>query len=299
MLVDVHQHLWSEALVAALAVRRDVPCVRRASGTTTLHLAREAPAPLDLASEAPAARAELIAADGLDRALIALSSPLGIEALPRAEAAPLIDAYLVGAAALPAQFRPWGPFALDEAGPADVDGLLNGGCVGVSIPAGALGEADVWRKLGAVLSRIEERGAALFVHPGPGRGGGVAWPDSASRPTWWQPLTGYVAEMQAAWLHFVTAGRPEFPRLQVVFAMLAGGAPLLSERLEARDGPAIDLRDPHTWYDSSSYGPAAVGATAARVGARQLLYGSDRPVIEPVDSGCDDALKRAGAWLLA
>jgi hypothetical protein len=52
------------------------------------------------------------------------------------------------------------------------------------------------------------------------------------------------AQMQAAWLAFVTAGRSEHPHLDVVFAMLAGGAPLLVERLAARGGPAVDLRDP-------------------------------------------------------
>ena len=48
--------------------------------------------------------------------------------------------------------------------------------------------------------------------------------------------------------------------------MLAGGAPLLSERLAARGGPAIELRDPLTFYDSSSYGPAMVEAMARCVG---------------------------------
>ena len=63
--------------------------------------------------------------------------------------------------------------------------------------------------------------------------------------------------------------------------MLGGGAPLLTERLNARGGPAIDLLDPNTFYETSSYGPAAIGMMAARVGELQLVYGSDRPVIDP------------------
>jgi hypothetical protein len=101
--------------------------------------------------------------------------------------------------------------------------------------------------------------------------------------------------MQAAWLTFVTAARREHPHLTVLFTMLAGGAPLLSERLGARGGPRIELRDPLIFYDTSSYGPAAIKATARVVGASQLLYGSDRPVIEPVPSGNEAILQTNGA----
>jgi hypothetical protein len=76
--------------------------------------------------------------------------------------------------------------------------------------------------------------------------------------------------------------------------MLAGGAPLLSERLAARGGPTIDVRDPLIFYDTSSYGPAAVEAMARRVGADQLVYGSDRPVVEPTPTG-REALLQANA----
>jgi 6-methylsalicylate decarboxylase len=137
----------------------------------------------------------------------------------------------------------------------------------------------------------------LFVHPG-----GVASRDAReaplNEPLWWRALTDYVAQMQAAWLTFVGLGRREHPALRVVFPMLAGGAPLLSERLAARGGPSIELRDPLTFYDCSSYGPVAVGATVDRVGAGQLVYGSDRPVVEPVDSGQDRAWQENGARLL-
>jgi hypothetical protein len=86
--------------------------------------------------------------------------------------------------------------------------------------------------------------------------------------------------------------------LRVLFAMLAGGAPLLAERLSARGGPAIDLRDPETFYDTSSYGPMMVEAMARWVGPAQLVYGSDRPVIEPVPTGREvELMNNAGALL--
>src|SRR3954469_8527922 len=83
--VDVHQHLWPEPFVAALARRTGAPALRRSGGERLLRLAGEPEAPLDLAPQDPAARIETLRADGVDRALLCLSSPLGIETLPRAE----------------------------------------------------------------------------------------------------------------------------------------------------------------------------------------------------------------------
>jgi hypothetical protein len=60
----------------------------------------------------------------------------------------------------------------------------------------------------------------------------------------------------------------------------------------------VDLRDPLLFYDTSSYGPAAVEAMARRVGAEQLVYGSDRPVVEPTPTGREALLAANGAALL-
>jgi hypothetical protein len=94
-------------------------------------------------------------------------------------------------------------------------------------------------------------------------------------------MTGYVAGMQAAWLAFVTSARLAHPELRVVFSMLAGLAPLQCGRLASRGGPSWALEDPLIFYDTSSYGTDAVQSVARAVGAGQLLYGSDRPVVQP------------------
>ena len=107
---------------------------------------------------------------------------------------------------------------------------------------------------------------------------------SLSDPLWWPALTRYVAEMHSAWLAFFQAGRPAHPRLRVVFSMLAGLAPLHFERLCSRGGPALEP-DPLVFYDTSSYGPAAVRLLEQTVGSDRLLYGSDRPVVEPSEHG--------------
>jgi 6-methylsalicylate decarboxylase len=288
MKTDIHQHLWTEPLVQALAQRTEFPFVRDEHGLTVLFLAGERPYVIDLASEAPARRAELVRGDGLDRALLCLSSPLGIESLPRAQAQPLLEAYHEGALALGEPFGVWGALALEDPDPDDVDRALDRGCVGISLPAGALAGVQRLARLRPLLARLERRDAPLFVHPGPGSGPGAAPGAGASSlgdPLWWPALTHYVADMQAAFFAFLVTGRAEHPELRVLFAMLAGLAPLHRERLAARGGP--DRRrpsdpDPLVFYDTSSYGPLAIGALSDAIGGPgQLLYGSDRPVVEP------------------
>src|ERR687896_1762416 len=105
--IDVHQHLWPEPLVAELARRRTAPRLRRRREAWVAEVPGEPDAPVDLADHDPDARAALVRADGLDRAFVALSSPLGIEALPPDAARPLLDAWHAGAAALPTEFGAW------------------------------------------------------------------------------------------------------------------------------------------------------------------------------------------------
>jgi len=96
--------------------------------------------------------------------------------------------------------------------------------------------------------------------------------------------------MQAAWFAFLHAGRPAHPRLRVLFAMLAGGAPLQLERYAARRGVPAPGPDPLVFYDTSSYAPQMIGAMGTAVGAAQLVYGSDRPVVE------SPVINRDQAW---
>jgi 6-methylsalicylate decarboxylase len=294
MKIDVHQHLWTEPLVQALAARSELPFVRSENGLTVLYLAGERPYVIDLSSEAPARRAALVELDGLDRALLCLSSPLGIEWLPREQALALIDAYHEGALSLDGPFGVWAAIALDRADPNDIDRALARGCVGLSLPAGALAGVEAIAALRPVLARLESHGAPLLIHPGPRVGSAAAsdWGEaSLGDPLWWPALTGYVAGMQAAWLAFGIAGRSRHPRLRVVFSMLAGLAPLHAERLSSRGGPP-SLPDPLIFYETSSYGPNAVRVLEQAVGPQQLLYGSDRPVVEPGQLGMPEGL----AW---
>ena len=290
---DIHQHLWTEPLLRALGERDELPFVREDNGLRILFSADERPYVIDTRPETAARRAALLSLDGLDRALLCLSSPLGIESLARAQARPLIDAYLDGALALGEPFGVWGAIALDGPDPDDVDDVLDRGCVGLSLPAGALAGSDSTACLRAVLERLQSRGAPLLVHPGPGAATTPPGELSLREPLWWPALTRYVAQMHAAWLAFVSGGRAEHPGLRVIFSMLAGLAPLHSERLRSRGGPNPCLADPLIFYETSSHGPSAVSALVSVIEPSQLLFGSDRPLVEPAELDMPDALDAA------
>jgi hypothetical protein len=75
MKIDVHQHLWTEPLVQALQERAELPFVRREHGLTVLFMNGERPYVIERSSETRARRAAVVHGDGLDRALVCLSSP--------------------------------------------------------------------------------------------------------------------------------------------------------------------------------------------------------------------------------
>ena len=274
--VDIHQHLWPDALLSSLARRTAPPRLRRDGHGWWLELAGDPPAPFNPADHDPSRR------EGFDRIIVAPSLPLGVEALPDGQE--LLDDFHLGVLELGAPFGLWASLAR----PASLDALLEAGAGGITVArpalvdellqAGAVGIALAGRELvderwAPALTRLEERGAPLFVHPGP----------AAGSPAWLPALTAYVAEMNAAWHAWAAVGRARHPKLRVVFAMLAGLAPLHAERLAARGGPAEAVHDPLCFYDTSSYGPRAIDAMLRVVGVDRLLYGTDRPVVEPTD----------------
>jgi hypothetical protein len=276
---DVHQHLWPEGFVAALGSRSAAPAVRRDGPGWIISVPGEPDSPFGPATHDPAVRAAGLRATGVDRALLCMSTPLGIEALDEDQSRPLLDAWHDGVFAAGPEFGVWGALPVHGALPADVDALLDRGAVGVSLPAAALGSPALIASCGPVLERLQERDAPLFVHPGP------IGPPPAKRSdagaSWWPALTTYVGDVHVAWHAFAGWGRPALPTLRVCFAMLAGLAPLHAERLVLRGGPGEAPSDPNIFFDTSSYGPRAIAAMAGVVGLDQLVTGSDRPVVDP------------------
>src|SRR4051812_38451228 len=104
--VDVHQPLWSEPLVEALARRSRPPFIRRSGHVWELTIPGEPRSTIDVVGDEVAAREALLNLDGLDIAFLSLSAALGVEGLVRDEAEAVIDGYEAGVGDLPDRLPP-------------------------------------------------------------------------------------------------------------------------------------------------------------------------------------------------
>ncbi|MGH7338057.1 MAG: amidohydrolase family protein, partial [Myxococcota bacterium] len=93
-------------------------------------------------------------------------------------------------------------------------------------------------------------------------------------------LVPYTAQMQAAYLAWVADVGERHASLSVVFAILAGGAPIQLERLRSRGVEPRTVLHPNVHLETSSYGRRALELCLKAHGVAQLVYGSDAPVID-------------------
>ena len=283
--VDVHQHLWPPELIVALRERCEPPRLRG----WTLELTGEPDYLIDPLDHDVGARAAQAIGDGLDLALVSLSSPLGIEGLPPAEARELLDAYHHGVLALPAPFGGWAAACLSAIDPSALRAQLDRGLVGLQLPATALLDVAGYDRARPLLEVLDAADRPLLIHPGPA-GGSQRGVEGA--PAWWPAIVAYVQQMHAAWFAFRAYARPRHPGLRVCFAMLAGLAPLHGERFAARAGGRSPV-DPGVFLEISSYGTRAVDATIRVLGIDALVNGSDRPYADPARLGLGPAATHA------
>jgi predicted TIM-barrel fold metal-dependent hydrolase len=238
---DVHQHLWPEQLVAALAKRSEPP---RLVGSR-LDL-REGSFETDLGAHDLDTRMRLLDRDEIDVAIVSFPPTIGFEEAPE-----LAEAYDEGilevAAASRGRIR---PLACGE----ERDGF-----VGTCISAQRV-----------VRDPLAVQASLLFVHPG------YSPPPPDGKPCWWTPVVEYTAQMQAAYASWLVSERSDVP---IVFAIMAGGAPFQLERLGSR-GDRAEV-PPNVYFDTASYGRNAVDLAVAACGLERILYGSDAPVMDP------------------
>lgn len=258
MTFDVHQHLWPTSFLDVLRSRRRPPSLRGAVLTTL-----EGSFALDPDAHDAETRLATLDADGIDVAVLSLQHTLGAEALAAAEREELELAWAEGAAELVrasgGRFRAFAP------------GRMLDGFVGTSVGASALVDADVHA---ALLADVDAAGGVLFVHP-------EAEPVTRARPDWWGWAAGYTGQMQRAYLAWLADGRVRLPSVRVVFTILAGGGPFLLERLSQRGRDVRSALDPGVFFDTATHGRRAIELCIETFGAPQLVYGSDRPVVDP------------------
>lgn len=264
MRIDFHQHVWTDEFLAALKQRSRPPYLRG----RRLVLPQGGEFDVDPDAYSLTKRLEELDRGKLDAAIVSL--PPTME--PTRD---LVDAWNEGARNLLgiASSR-LVPLAYGEALP---------GFCGAAVAAEELLDLN---STGPLLDQLQEKQQFLFVHPGPA---------SPSSVGWWAPGVTYTTQMQAAYAHWVAAGSSRWPRLRVVFALLAGGAPFQIERLIRR---GFDPRAPfkaNIWFDTSSYGSRALEMTLQTFGASRLVFGSDAPVDRVADGL--DALRPFGPAL--
>ena len=248
---DVHQHFLAPPVLDVLRGRRDPP--RLSGGSLEL---REGTFPFDERAHDLGERIALLDRDGIDVAVVSLAPTMETEAQPE-----LRDAYHAGM-----------PEVVAAAG-GRMRALAAGECLpgfpGACVSAGALVAG-----LGDLPLDLVRAGGVLFVHPGPPKR------PPAGAPPWWASVTDYTAQMQAAYFSWISSGARRHPDLQVVFAILAGGAPFQLERLGSRGQDAAATPSPGLHLDTASYGRRALELCLETAGAGRLVYGSDVPVID-------------------
>jgi len=198
----------------------------------------------------------------LQRAVVSLQPTLGIDRLPSDEAFELTEIWEAGILEL-----------ADAAGGRIVPLAARepaAGFAGVCVSGAALRDLDA---LAPRLDALEDSDRFLFVHPG-----ATATPPGA--PTWWTAIVDYTAEMQAAYIAWLAAGAARWPDLDVVFAILAGGAPIQLERMAARGVDERSAMLPRLWFDTATYGRRALDLVMSTYGVERMLFGSDMPVVD-------------------
>jgi 6-methylsalicylate decarboxylase len=251
MIYDLHRHLWPQSLVDALRARAEVPFLR--NGTLVLEDGEHWLDPDAYCVERCLADLDR---HGIDVAVVSCPPTLGIASddLRAVYHDGMREAAAESGGGLLA-------FSMDRPEP---------GFAGTCVAAGALLDLD---RLAPVLDEVERNGALLFVHPGPS-------PPPPGAPEWWPAVVGYTMQMQAAYMAWLGAGVDRWPELRVLFAILAGGAPVQLERLRSRGFDVRRALRSNLHLDTASYGRRALELCLATYGSGALVFGSDAPVID-------------------
>ena len=256
--IDIHQHFWPEPFIAVLRARDNPPHLQ---GDVLVLL--EGRFAIDLRQDDLDARLDMLDEDEIDAAVISLQPTLGTGDLPPSERDELEHAWIEGArdvvAASDGRLRAFAP------------GRYVSGFAGTSIDGRAFEDLD---RVAALLDELERHSSPLFVHPG-------AVTRSQHVPVWWTAVVDYTAQMHAAYFRWLAEGRGRWPSLRIAFAILAGGAPFQLERLGQRGPATRSALDANVYLDVATYARRSIELCAETFGVERLLYGSDRPVVDP------------------
>ena len=255
--IDIHQHLWPESFIEALSLRKRAPRLQGSS----LEIQGDTVWDVDLDAHRVEQRLALLDRFELDTAVVSLQPTLGLDRLPAGERAELVDAWEDGILALAGERR-LVPLATSRP---------RAGFAGLSVSALELLDLPA---LAPQIDALVVHGGFLFVHP-------ATATVPRGKPDWWPAVVDYAGQMQAAYAAWLLAGVARWPKLDVVFAILAGGAPFQMERLSSRGVEERVAIRSRIWLDTASYGSRALDFTMSALGIDRMLFGSDAPIVDP------------------
>ena len=241
--IDIHQHLWPEAFVDVLSRRRRAPRLRGAK----LEIQGDTVWDVDLDVHRVDRRLALLDRFELETAVVSLQPTLGPR--PPSGRRPGRARRGVGGRACSSSPVNGGSSRLRHRGRATAS-------PGSSSRRSSCSTCRRWRR-GSM--RCVTHGGFLFVHP-------ATATVPAGKPDWWPAVVDYAAQMQAAYAAWLLDGVEQWPDLDVVFAILAGGAPFQMERLASRGVEERAAVRPRVWLDTASYGSRALDFTMSALG---------------------------------
>ena len=255
---DVHQHLWPRAFSEALAQRTEAPYL----DGDVLHVS-EGASTVDLRDHELATRLALLDLHEIDTAVVSLQPSLGLDG------------------ARPVRARSARPRS----------GRTGSSSSPPKLPAGSLRSQSAGRATASRVCRSEPIGWitwTIWRRRSTRCGDGVCSSSTRSpgdpppsAPAWWPAVVDYTSQMQRAYFAWLSGAQERWPDVTVVFAILAGGAPIQLERLSSR---GVDVRSSlhrNVFFDTASYGRRALELCIETFGVEQLVFGTDAPVVDP------------------
>ena len=86
-----------------------------------------------------------------------------------------------------------------------------------------------------------------------------------------RPSSTTRAQMQRAYLAWLANGQDRWPDVDIVFAILAGGAPIQLERLASRGVDVRSVLHPNVFFETASYGRRALELCVETFGVEQVV----------------------------
>jgi aminocarboxymuconate-semialdehyde decarboxylase len=287
MIIDVHNHYYPPAFIAALRDGRSALTVHDdANGNPVL----TSPGDINVAVRGHrdiAYRQEVLDTEGVDRQLISLTTPgTLLETRERSVAlARLVnDAFAEVMATRGNRFTALATLPLNDptASCVEFERVMAEGFPGCMLFGNVNGIPLADQQFWPLYERASEAGAVMYIHPTFPLG------VEAMQQYWLMPLCGFLFDTTLAAAHLVFAGIPErFPGIRWVLGHLGGTIPYLVERLDRGYHAFAECRTDcprppseylkRFYYDTVNFDPRALQFAIAFAGPGQILAGSDYP----------------------